>query len=128
MNRQIGMNHERHAVDAHHADRREILERIESQLLGQRVDGELCPAAEIERVAVIGRPRGKFGADDAARAASVVDDEWLPEHFRQPCGCQPGKRVADAAGAIGYDNLHGMGRPILRGRRAEAEGCADQHI
>jgi len=122
------MNHERHAVDAHHADRRQLLERIERELLGERVDGELRPAAEIERVAVIGRTRGKFGADDASRAASVVDDERLTEHFRQPRGGQPGKRVADPAGAIGHDDLHGTGRPILRGRRAEAEGCADQRI
>ena len=63
--RQIGMHGQRHAVDAHHADRSEILERIVGELLHQRVDGELRSAGKIERVAVSGGARCRFGADDA---------------------------------------------------------------
>ena len=38
-------------------------------------------AAKIERVAVIGRTRGEFGADDASRAALVLDDEAADRTF-----------------------------------------------
>jgi tripartite-type tricarboxylate transporter receptor subunit TctC len=69
-----------------------------------------------------GRAGGKFGADDAASAAFVLDNEWLSETLRKAVGRQPDECVGDSTGTIGNDDFFGVGCPIFR-----ACGVAARH-
>ena len=83
--------------------RREVLQAV--------IDGE-------HRVAVRRRPRDELGADDAARAGPVLDDELLAER-----GAELGREDADenvgaAAGREWHDQADRPRRIILRGGAA----------
>src|SRR5262244_427716 len=61
-------------------DRRDVADEIETELVIERgVDG--VPTADYEqRVAVRRCAHDRLGADIAARAWSILDDEWLTEN------------------------------------------------
>src|SRR6516162_3140551 len=83
-------------------DRRDVADEIETKLVIERgVDG--IPTADHEqRVSVCGRAHDGLGADIAAAARSVVDDELLTEPFRQPLTHQP----RDDVGRTGWSERH----------------------
>ncbi len=56
--------------------------------------------------------------DRAARARPVLDDERLAELLRQALRHRARHDVRGAAGREGHDDLHPLGRPRLRLRRA----------
>jgi hypothetical protein len=72
-NRWIYQHHERHADDC--ADRRDVADEIETELVVQcRVDG-VRRTVEEERVTVRRRSLGHLGGDIAAGARTVLDHE-----------------------------------------------------
>jgi hypothetical protein len=56
------------------------------------------------------------GADVAAGAGPVLDDEGLPQPLRQPLPDQPRRDVDPAAGGKACDDPHRAGRIFLRRR------------
>src|SRR4029453_11852917 len=82
------------------------------------------------RVAVGGGIDDERRADGAARAGLVLDDEGLPELVGKLLGHFPGGDIEGTARRPWHDDLHGLGRPLLReglerGREQEA-GNADR--
>ncbi len=115
--RQVGMHRERHAVDGDHGDRRQIFGRIERKLLHLRHDCHRRAAGDINRISVVRRPCGDFGADRATRPAAILDDERLAQRLRKPVGDQSRDDVGDAARTVRDDDPDGVIWPILRPRR-----------
>ena len=103
-NRQIHLEHERHARGA--ADRHEVAEKIDTELVVERVVDRMRRNRLEQCVAVRRRFRGRFGADIAAGARPVLDDKGLPHPLRQPLRHQPGKDVGAAAGGEADDDAH----------------------
>jgi hypothetical protein len=98
-NRELSPEHQQDVLrrgDQH--DRVEVLERIEFRARLQRhVDRERL-RAEMERVAVGRRLRRRGGADVAAGAGAVLDDDVLPPRLGQLLRDDPAERVDGAAG------------------------------
>ena len=63
---------------------REILHRVERDLLEQDRIGRELSARKQYRVAVGRRPHGELGANNARRAAAVIHHELLPHAFLEP--------------------------------------------
>ena len=81
-----------------HADRSEVLDRVVWQLLLQdRIDRESRRARKKQRVAIGRGSRADFGADDAAGAGAVVDDDLLAELLAQFCCKHAAEDVVAAA-------------------------------
>src|SRR5262249_21164205 len=55
-----------------------------------------------------------FGADVVARPRLVLDDELLPQPFRQPLRHDARRDVRAPAGGIGHDPTHRPGRVVER--------------
>ena len=71
-----------------HRDRRDVADEIEIEIVVERrVDRDRSGDQE-ERIAVRGRAHDRLGADIAAGARPVLDDEWLAEPLRQPLAHQ----------------------------------------
>ena len=117
VNHNAGIDRERARLRHQLGDRRDVGLGVVGQLREQqRVDGERPADADPDGGAV-GRGLGhRVGADVAARARLVVDDERLTELFLQMVGDQAGDHVGRRARAERHDDLHGLGRPVLRGR------------
>ena len=83
-----------------------------------------------QRVAVGGCLHRGLGADQAARAASVLDDELLAEDLPELVAPRPSHNVGAAAGREWHDDLDRFIRP-RRLRRGPARGAgrrrADRH-
>ena len=94
-------------------DRRKAVDRLVGQLVEPRVD-RVHQRHDEQRVAVLGRVGGELGADDAARAAAVVDDELLAEPPAQLRGDHAADRVIDGAGGERNDDAHQLGGVVLR--------------
>ena len=75
-------------------------------------------ADQQKRVAVRRRSHDRLGADIAAGARPVLDDEWLPEPLRQPLTDQARDDVGRAAGRKADDDAHRPRRIGLRPRDA----------
>jgi hypothetical protein len=75
----------------------------------------------VDGVAVLRRAGGYFGADGAAGAAAIFNDEGLVQRLRQAVGNQTRDHVGDAARTVRHDDLDRMARPILcaRGERTQ---------
>jgi hypothetical protein len=79
-----------------------------------------------ERIAVRRRPHDHFGADIAAGARPVLDDELLAEPLRQPLPDQARQNVGRAAGGEADNQVHRMPRIGVRSRRpadSRKRGC-----
>src|SRR6266516_5272558 len=78
------MHHYDVRLPANACDRRDIADEIETKLVIERgVDG--VPTADQEkRVSVGGRTHDRLGADIAAGARPVLNNEWLAEPLGQP--------------------------------------------
>ena len=75
-------------------------------------------ADQQQRVAVRRRAHDRLGADIAAGARPVLDDEWLAEPLRQPLADQARDDVGAAAGGKADDDAHRPRRIGLRPRDA----------
>jgi hypothetical protein len=70
-----------------------------------------------ERIAVGRALRRRLGADRAARAAAVLDDDRLSEAFGESLLDDAGDDVRSAAGRVGHDETDRLRRVVLRERR-----------
>src|SRR5262245_12410215 len=95
-------------------DRRDVADEIETKLVIERgVDG--IPTADHEqRVAVCGRAHDGLGADIAAAARSVLDNELLTEPLRQPLTHQTRDDVGRTGRSERHDDAHRPRRIGLR--------------
>src|SRR5262249_32970597 len=82
----------RGAADAR--DRRYFADEVKIELLVERRVHRVRQPHEQERMAVRRCPHDAFGADIAAGARSVLDDEWLGEPLRQRLTHEPRDGVA----------------------------------
>nr|WP_245428680.1 hypothetical protein [Rhodoplanes elegans] len=107
--------------DRHRGDRREILRLVAGLAVERRDEDEVAGRAEQQRVAV-GRAAGRHrGADDAAAAALVLDDDGA-ERGLDPLRVLAGDDVEHATGAARHDQADRPIRIALRGRRVGGEG------
>ena len=100
------------ATGAMSRDEIEIEIVVERRIDGVRRDGQH------QRVAVRRRSYDDLGADIAAGARPIVDEEWLPEPLRQPLTDQARDDVGRAAGRNSHDQTHRPRRICLRSRDA----------
>ena len=117
-----------------HGDRGEVLGRIVRQLGVERGrDGVAGDAVEADRVAVGRRMGDRVGADIAARAALVLDDELLAGELAQLLAGDAREHVGRTAGREGVDVAHRLVRPVVggagdaRGQHRRGEGAAGEH-
>ena len=81
-NRWIDHHDEGRADDAR--DRRDVADEIEIELVVERRVDRVRRQDQEQRIAVRRRAHDRLGADIAAGARPVLDDEWLAEPLRQP--------------------------------------------
>ncbi len=111
-----------------HADRFEILFRIEAGLrIERRIDRDRAGVPEQQRVAVRRRGLDRAGAERAAGAAAIVDHELLLERRAELVGDDTRHRIDAAAGREWHDDGNGPGRIIRRnGRSRQHAQCEDE--
>jgi hypothetical protein len=116
-------NH-RHPDDA--ADRRDVADEIEIEFRIERGVDRVGDRGRQQRIAVRGRVDDGLGADVAAGAGPVLDDEGLAEPVTEPLRHQARRDDAAAAGGKTGHEAHRPRRII--GRRASVcrEGRSDQ--
>src|SRR5262249_26659197 len=102
----------------HARDRCDVAEEIEIEVLVERCVGRAGGAALEERVSVGRRAYNRLGADIAAAARTVLDDERLAEALRQPLAHQTGDDVSRSAGSEWHDQTYRPRRIGLRPRNA----------
>src|SRR6185503_1185629 len=101
-------------------DQAEVLQVVVRQLGVQAGGNRLVDAVGEDRVPVGGRARRDLGADDAARAGAVVDDQRLPPDLAEALREEAPDDVGGAAGAERQDEppgLVGIGLRRARERR-----------
>ena len=122
--RHSGIDHQIERREKCHRHRRKILGRIVGHfLLRVDVDRETGDTAEEQGVA-IGRCFGHhLGADHLARTGLVFNHEGLTQFAGETLcdGARDG--IADAAGRIGHDDAHRLGRVGLCLRQRGCGGC-----
>src|SRR5712691_1664203 len=99
-------------------DRRDVAAEIEIELVVERRVDHAIRTNHEQRIAVRGRLDDSLGADIAAGAWPVVDDEGLAEPVRQPLTHQAREDVVWSAGWIRDDYSHQSRRMGLRLRDA----------
>jgi hypothetical protein len=106
----------------------EVLDRVELRARLQRhVDRERL-RAEMERVAVRRRLRRGGGADVAASARAVLDDDVLPPRLGELLGDDAAERVDGAAGGKRDQHAHGpLGIALRRCARIGREQRSRDH-
>jgi hypothetical protein len=77
----IDLHHVRRTHDA--GDRGDVVDEIEIELLVERCADRIVRPDQEERIAVWGCTDGRLGADSAAAARPVLDDELLSVSLRQ---------------------------------------------
>src|SRR5262249_42321866 len=97
-------------------DRRYFTDEIEIEFLVECHVYRVRQADKQERIAVRRCPHYAFGADIAAGARSVLNDEWLPESLRQRLTNEARDGVSCLAGGKGNDDPHRPRRVGLRPR------------
>ena len=103
----------------HQTHRVEVAHRIVRQIALQvGVDGVRGDGGEKQRVAVGGRARRELGADGAAGAGAVVDDDLLAVGGAELLRDEARQHVVAAAGGKGDDEAHRLRRVGLCRRRA----------
>jgi len=105
----------------------QVLERVVGDLFHARADGERAGADDADGAAVRRRFGDDVGAEYAALAGAVVDDDGLLENFRHALADDAGDDVVGAARRERHDQPNGLVRIILRhgGGRAQ-QGERDQ--
>ena len=106
-----GMHREAGDEIADARDRHEAV-GVVRRLAHVRQHGERRVGAHQEGVAVAGRLRGRLGADHAAGAGAVLDDELLPERLAELLRPGPADQVAAAARRVRNDELDRLVRPV----------------
>jgi len=100
------------------ADRRDVADEIEIELLVERGVDRVRYAGEQERVSVGRRIHDQFGADIAGGTRPVLDDERLAEPLREPLADQACSDVGAAPRSKADDDAHRPRRVGLRPRDA----------
>jgi hypothetical protein len=95
-------------------DRGDVAHEIETEMLIERGVEYVGQHVADDRVAVGLRLDHDLGADIAAGARPVLDDEILAELFRKPLRGEPRDDVRRAAGREGDDHLDWAGRVGVR--------------
>jgi hypothetical protein len=107
-----------------HADRLEVLQRIEGHLrIEAGVGRQRAGGAHAQRVAVARRLRHHGEADVAARAGPVVDHHRLAELVVEPRHQHAHHRIGAAAGREGHDHADRLVRKVGAGRLGAGGGC-----
>src|SRR5258708_25187793 len=88
---------------AYDADRREVLNRVVSDLLGERRDGNSADAADAEDITVRRRIRDGLRAHDATRSGTIVDNDWLAESPLDVTRRKPAQQVGGPAIRVRHD-------------------------
>ncbi len=101
-------------------DRLHLLHEIEIELVVERGVDRVRRRDQQQRVAVRRGAQHGLGRDIGAAARPVLDDEGLPELFRQPLPHQARREVRRAAGRI---TDHEANRPRWIGLRARVSRC-----
>ena len=100
-------------AEATHADRREILHRVVAELGGGGADREIV-GGDQQRAAVGRRVCRVAGADRAAGAAQILDEELSTEMLLKLLRYQARDHVGRPARRIGADDPDLLARIVLR--------------
>jgi hypothetical protein len=111
----------RHADDA--GDRRDAADKVEIEFVVERGVDRVRHGGKQKRISVGGRVDDGLGADVAAGARPVLDDEGLAQPVGKPLTDQARGDVDPAAGGKPGDDAHRPRRIILR-RCAAWKGCS----
>jgi len=115
---------ERHQRD--HADRGKVPVGVIRRLLQVRHD-RYRPARRGEQGVAVGQAlHGHVGADRAAGAGAVVDDERLPERLLQLLGHQARGDIGGLPRRPGHDDFHRPVRVALRERDRRQKQCTHE--
>ena len=95
-----------------------LADEIEIELLVERRVHRIRYTDKQEHIAVRCCTHDAFGADIAAGACSVLNDEWLPQSLRQRLTNETRDVVGCLAGGKGDDDAHWARRIALRQRDA----------
>jgi hypothetical protein len=113
------IDHHHHGRQRDAANRRDVANEVEAEILiVRRADGR-GGADQEQRVAVGRRGDDGFDPDRAAGAGAVLDDELLAKPLRQPFANEPGKNVGRAAGSKADDHMYRPCPISLRGSDAD---------
>jgi len=108
--------------DAGRRDRNEILQGIVARrLVETHVEDGGALRGKQQRVAVGRSPRAFGGAQQAAGATLIVDDDRLAERLRELLTERPADRIGTGARGEGDDQPDWAVRPFCRHRRAGCE-------
>src|SRR5262245_40485719 len=110
--RWVNLHDERHADDA--ANRCDIADKIEIELLVERRVDRVGRADQQERVAVRRRIHDAFGGDIATGARPIVDDNLLTEPLGEPLRHHPRRNVGRTASRKPNNQAHRSRRVGLR--------------
>ncbi|MNV36067.1 hypothetical protein D3C71_1275310 [compost metagenome] len=100
-----------HREAAHQRDGRQVLRRVIRQLLIERgVEHQRAVVGGQHRVPVGRGARGFRGGDGGVAAGLVLDHDRLAQPPRQPLADAARQKIGPAAGRIGHDPAHGLGR------------------
>ena len=123
MHRQFRIDGEHIGAGGEDRDRHEILHRVERLLVEPRID-RMRDRDDEERVAVGRGLGGEIGADHAAGAGAIVDEDLLAEVLAELVGDDAADDVVAAAGRERDDQADRSGwgsrRRTRRGARREA--------
>jgi hypothetical protein len=125
--RQVLARHDPLRRVGHEHDRHEIAEQVELQRDHRSGTDMARPVAETQRVAVRRGARSACGADRAACATDILDNEGLAERGLHVLGQDPRQRRGGATGRERHDQGDRSRRIVLRGSRRERSQQAGQH-
>ena len=110
------MRDERVGSPRHQRHRSKVPPRVVRDLADQGIDDEASRPDRKQRIAIGRRLSDEVGADVAAGARTVLDDERLPPGLRELLGDQTHDDVVRPAGGERHDDPHGPGGVVLRMR------------
>ena len=110
LHRHARIHGERHRRRRGEAERHEIPKDVERQLRIERRVERMGARHEEQRVAIGGRPRHRLGADVAARANAVLDNDLLVPELCPFVGDHAGGEIGRAAGRERHDEVHRLRR------------------
>ena len=117
------MHHGDQRAARHQYHRREVIERIELQVVETRID-RVARRHQIEGVAIGRRLDAGLDAQRAARARAILDDHLLTQYLGEFLRQQARDKIGAAARRCRDDNAHGFGGVRLCEHR---QRCHQQH-
>jgi hypothetical protein len=135
--RQVGPADQRHRHFVDHAEVFEVVQRLVGQRAVQRRCAGDADVVQQQRVAIRRGLGDLVGAQRAADAADVLDDDGAAQRLAQRFGEVPGDLVGRAPGGEGHDERDGFvgvfgqcGKGNNGGQeaRGERQGCAHQEV